>query len=567
MWTFLFIGCWVSEKNASNDNEETDIIDMDFDGTPANIDCDDNNPSSTIVAEDSDCDGTLTADDCDDADPNSTIVAEDSDCDGIFTEDDCDDSDAGLLSISEDQDCDGTLASGDCNDADPNSTVVAQDGDCDGTLTAEDCDDFDENSTVVIEDNDCDGVLTVEDCDDSDVSLGSIIQDGDCDGVLTADDCDDLDGNSTVLAEDGDCDGVLTAEDCDDANANVLAIIDDGDCDGAFTADDCDDADPSSTIVADDGDCDGVIGIEDCDDTDPNQVTNIADDGDCDGTPAVEDCDDTDPNQNAACTFHNGIPFVTVPSGSSHNGVYSITRPFLLTEVEVTQDAYFALLGTNPSSDLSCGGSCPVEQVSWDQAAYSANLLTIQVNATEGTAYNLCYDCDLSNPAAPDCAISGAFGTLSDCTGFRLPTEAEWEYAARAGTSADFWTGPNTTGGTTTSTSCSSTVLLNDPNYTNFSDLAWYCGNSTSTLQVSNKRANGFDLRGMYGNVSEWVHDGSGIFPSGSVDPVTGESFTRMIRGGAFNSQAPDCASGVRHSEQPTYTAPNLGYRLARTIH
>ena len=542
MWTYLLFGCWVSDKDNPNNGEASAIIDFDQDGTPEHLDCDDSNPNSTVLAEDGDCDGTLTADDCDDLDSNSTVVAEDGDCDGVLTADDCDDSDDTFLAIANDADCDGVLTADDCNDSDSESTIIAEDGDCDGTLTADDCDDLDSNSTVVAEDGDCDGVLTADDCNDGDASSTVLSEDGDCDGTLTADDCDDLDSNSTVVAEDGDCDGVLTADDCDDSDDTLLAIANDADCDGSPAADDCNDLDSNSTVVAEDGDCDGTL--------------------------TADDCDDEASDQTATCTFHEGIAFVTVPSGLSSNGSYSITRPFLLSEVEMTQESFDALFGYNPSINQTCGADCPVENVSWEQAAFAANLLTAQVNLNENTSYSNCYDCSFTNLYDADCSIANSLTTLSDCTGFRLPTEAEWEYAARSGSTEDFWTGPNNTGGSTTSTSCSTPLYLNDPSFTDFADLAWYCGNSGSSLQKTSKLPNGFDLRGMYGNVSEWVHDGNDTnYPDGTVDPVNDENYTRIVRGGAYDFSAPSCSPGNRMSNAPNYSASNIGFRLARTIH
>jgi hypothetical protein len=210
--------------------------------------------------------------DCDDGDPSSTVIAEDGDCDGVPTPDDCDDGDGALGASAEDGDCDGALTAVDCDDGDASSTVIAEDGDCDGVLTAADCDDGDSTSTAVAEDGDCDGVLHGADCSDEDPTLGDTAFDGDCDGVLSADDCDDGDEALGARAADADCDGTLTAVDCDDEDPSSTVVADDGDCDGILTADDCDDDDPSvypgaEEVCGDfvDSDCDG---LSDEDDTD-----------------------------------------------------------------------------------------------------------------------------------------------------------------------------------------------------------------------------------------------------------------------------------------------------------
>ena len=95
-------------------------------------DCDDNDPTSTVIADDVDCDGTLTADDCDDNNPLSTILSDDADCDTILMADDCDDNNPNSTAIADDVDCDGTLTTDDCDDNNPNSTILANDDDCDG---------------------------------------------------------------------------------------------------------------------------------------------------------------------------------------------------------------------------------------------------------------------------------------------------------------------------------------------------------------------------------------------------------------------------------------------------
>jgi len=112
------------------------VNDVDCDGASTDADCDDNDPSSTIVADDGDCDGTLTASDCDDTDPTSTVVADDADCDGVVTADDCDDNESTSTIVLDDADCDGVVTADDCDDTDSSSAAVADDLDCDGVPNA-----------------------------------------------------------------------------------------------------------------------------------------------------------------------------------------------------------------------------------------------------------------------------------------------------------------------------------------------------------------------------------------------------------------------------------------------
>ena len=124
---------------------------------------------------------------------------------------------------------------------------------------------------------------------------------------------------------------------------------------------------------------------------------------------------------------------------------------------------------------------------------------------------------------------------------YRLPTEAEWEYAARAGTTG--------------------------PRYGETDEIAWYAGNSGGrTHPVGRKRPNAWGLHDMLGNVWEWTADWYGPYPSGAASdprgPASG-SF-RVRRGGGWYSDAGRCRSADRNGFEPSYRDFNLGFRLAR---
>ena len=173
----------------------------------------------------------------------------------------------------------------------------------------------------------------------------------------------------------------------------------------------------------------------------------------------------------------------------------TITRGFWLGQTPVTQQAYQRVTGQNPSHFK--GASLPVETVDWNQAE----------------AY---------------CAAVGG----------RLPTEAEWEYAARAGSTG--------------------------ARYGNLDEIAWYSQNSGNTThEVAQERANAFGLYDMLGNVYEWVADWYGDYPSGAqTDPSgAGSGQVRALRGGSFNHGAGFARVSVRSGSGPGVRSVYIGLR------
>ena len=138
-----------------------------------------------------------------------------------------------------------------------------------------------------------------------------------------------------------------------------------------------------------------------------------------------------------------------------------------------------------------------------------------------------------------------------DATGYRLPTEAEWEYAARGGI-ADIdkavWAG-------TTAKS-------------ELEKYAWYKDNSNNrTHEVKKKQVNGYRLYDMSGNVFEWCWDWEGDYANGDVtDPVGASSgLNRVTRGGCWEYDASHCRASFRRLFSPGYRGSNLGFRLVRS--
>jgi formylglycine-generating enzyme required for sulfatase activity len=191
----------------------------------------------------------------------------------------------------------------------------------------------------------------------------------------------------------------------------------------------------------------------------------------------------------------------------------TISRPFWLGATEVTQRQWQAVMGNNPSNFK--GENLPVEQVSWNEAMEFCRKLTERERAA---------------------------GRLPEGYVYTLPTEAQWEYAARAGTTGDY-------GGTG-----------------RLDDMGWYTSNSGgSTKPVGTKQANAWGLYDMHGNVWEWCLDWYGTYPGGSVTDTTGPASgsPRVRRGGSWWGTADNCRSAVRFGHTPGNRFANLGFRPA----
>ena len=205
----------------------------------------------------------------------------------------------------------------------------------------------------------------------------------------------------------------------------------------------------------------------------------------------------------------------------------TLTRPYFLKVTEVTQGEYESLMGSNPSLLKACGASCPVEKVGWLDAVAYVNALSRKEGLPE------CY------------RVTGAAVSFEglDCGGYRLPTEAEWEYAARAGTTG--------------------------ARYGELDAVAWHQGNSgTKTHPVAQKASNAWGLHDMLGNVSEWCHDCHGDYPYGAVTDPTGPATAtyRVIRGGNWVDDARFVRAAGRYRWALDNRDASLGFRPARSI-
>jgi formylglycine-generating enzyme required for sulfatase activity len=270
----------------------------------------------------------------------------------------------------------------------------------------------------------------------------------------------------------------------------------------------------------------------------------------------------------------SNIEMVRIPGGSFQMGdtkkegyndekpVHTVTLTgFYMGKYEVTQAQYQAVMGSNPSYfDGGAGrepasgevqGNRPVESVSWYDAIVFCNKLSMAENLSP--AYSMS---DSTNPAdwgsvPVDYNITSTWNVVtivSGSTGYRLPTEAQWEYAAKGGAGSPgnySYSGSNTA-----------------------EEVAWFNGNSNSmTYEVGKKLPNGLGLYDMNGNVWEWCWDWYAEYPSeAQIDP-TGAAYGtwRVARGGSWLSNASIARSASRYIYyHPYFRNFYIGFRLVR---
>lgn len=190
-----------------------------------------------------------------------------------------------------------------------------------------------------------------------------------------------------------------------------------------------------------------------------------------------------------------------------------ISKPFAIGRTEVTQGQWRAIMGSNPSHFKACGDFCPVESVSWDDAQEFIR----RINARTGKQY-------------------------------RLPSEAEWEYACRAGGRDEYCGGGN------------------------LDAVAWYTANSSDKTQpVGQKKPNAFGLYDMSGNVWEWVQDAyssnyQGAPTDGSAWDVGSEPTYRVLRGGSWSNLNGIVRATYRYRGPRDQRDEYFGFRLVRVL-
>jgi len=223
--------------------------------------------------------------------------------------------------------------------------------------------------------------------------------------------------------------------------------------------------------------------------------------------------------------------------GMWENPVHSVqfTKSIYMGKYEVTQSLWNKVMSSNPSTHI--GDNYPVENVNWLETIKFCN------NLSDFDGLDKCYNIIDTNVTCN-----------WEANGWRLPTEAEWEYSCKAGSTTDFYNG-------------NLTYERISPLDQILDQIAWYGGNSGNiSHSVGQKQQNSFGLYDMSGNVEEWVWDwfssdynnSTGIDPKGSSSGIS-----HVIRGGSYYDYAKDCRSSTRYWV-PVAIASTRGFRICR---
>jgi len=266
-------------------------------------------------------------------------------------------------------------------------------------------------------------------------------------------------------------------------------------------------------------------------------------------------CYDDDRNVNLEMVEITGGSF-QMGSNSDYNEkpVHTVTLSgFYMCRTEVTQEQWKAVMGNNPSmfgfspASREVQSNRPVERVSWYDALVFCNKLSMAEGLSP--AYRISGSTDPADwgtvPTTDSNSTWDSVEIVAGSNGYRLPTEAQWEYAARGGNGSPgnyTYSGSNTVG-----------------------DVAWYSGNSgNKTHGVGKKTSNSLGLYDMSGNVWEWCWDRYDSYSSGAqTDPMgAAVGSYRVVRGGSWGIDASNARSTYRDSYDPYGRYGNIGFRL-----
>lgn len=212
----------------------------------------------------------------------------------------------------------------------------------------------------------------------------------------------------------------------------------------------------------------------------------------------------------------------------------TLTRPFALGKYPVTQGLYTAVMGKNPSlfADVDEASRRPVERVSWYDAVRFCNRLSEMLGLE--TVHTI---------TGPGEKPDDSWDPRRN--GFRLPSEAEWEYAARSGEDTFRYAGSD-----------------------DLDEVGWYSGNSgRSTHPVGQKKPNRWGLHDMSGNVREWVQDLYDDYPGDTIDYVkTHSAARRVLRGGSWCTFPSGLRVALRFASHAPDRDKSFGFRICRTL-
>jgi len=217
-----------------------------------------------------------------------------------------------------------------------------------------------------------------------------------------------------------------------------------------------------------------------------------------------------------------GPPYVSQPNEKPVHQV-TLTKPFWIGRFEVTQAEYQALMGHNPSTYV--GANRPVEMVSWNDAVAYCNARNAQATG---------------------------LGQVPPGYQYRLPTEAEWEYACRAGTTTEFHFGADLF--------CHQARIVNTEHVL---PQPQPCGHPPGSAPVGSYGANPWGLRDMHGNVWEWCLDSFVSYSATpKTDPVASGGTMRVVRGGGWASNSSGARSAFRAVQSPGHKTGFIGFRV-----